>query len=278
MTKQRHLPHEDKNIAFHHEWGFRKEALLWEGERPIAPNLFPSADELRRWMLRQGQFSFITDQHRKQPNSYTNPYLYDYSSLVCVLAVTINDAHAIAIRTDPQDPEEAEIQRIRITNEHVLNIARICEALTKQLLYCTNIDSRNYKKAALGALLSTNCRGCADSGKKKHKISLLGSLAHRYNLCNEFENCLHEHLRIVNTRRNSRASHASSPILDIRSASESRDQLMTELDDLGNELVHMLEHISKLEKLIMQELTASVESQLTNSLWDPTPLHRRSPP
>jgi hypothetical protein len=95
------------------------------------------------------------------------------------------------------------------------------------------------------------------SGKSRHKISWLGSLGHRYHLCLEFDQCLHEHLKIVQRRRNIGAAHSDSPLITLRTPSESRAQLMQDSVDLGNEFVHMLKHLGDLETQMERELQES---------------------
>lgn len=253
-----HVSHADSNIAYHFDWGFRKEALLWSDKYPIGVNFHPLATEFRQWLLQKGQFTVFAEDHKSTIFSFTNPYTYHASVIAAILARAINATHEFAIGTEPYDDMEADIERIRVYNEQILYTARICEATIKQLLYCTQIPKGYYKNASLGGLLSVECRACKKSGKSRHKISLLGSLAHRYGLCLPFEHCLFEHIKLVNRRRNLEAAHSETQSLRIRSASASREQLMQDSTDAGNELVHMLEHISDLETRIMRELEAEV--------------------
>lgn len=265
LADSKHIGHGDADIAYHVEWGFRPEALRRRNGIPIGVNLYPIATEFHQWMLRKGQLSVFAEEDRQRCDAYSNPYTYHCSSLATILAVAINDSHSMASSSAPLDAMVAEVQRIRIYNEQVLYIARLCEALIKQLLYCTQIGARYYKDVSLGGLLSTECRGCKGSGAKRHKLSLLGSLAHRYGLCLPFEKCLFEHLKIVGRRRNVEAAHSEAQLLKIRSAPASREQLMIESLDAGNELVHMLQHISDLENHMIRELEAVV---LINGPWN----------
>ena len=255
MTDDQHpASHADPNIAYHFDWGFRREALLWAGKHPIGINFHPLATEFHQWLLRKGQFSVFAENHKSALLSLTNPYSYHASVIAAILARAINATHAFATSTEPIDDMEADIERIRVYNEQILYTARLCEATIKQLLYCTQISKGYYKDAALGALLSVKCRACKGANKPRHKISMLGSLAHRYRLCFPFEHCLFEHLKIVNRRRNIEAAHSETQALRIRSAVDSRAQLMQDSLDAGNELVHMLQHISDLETHMMREL------------------------
>jgi len=260
----KHIGHGDKDIAYHVEWGFRREALRWKNGVPIGVNLHPLAREFHQWLLRKGQFSVFAEQHKKEENAYSNPYTYHASVLATILADAINDSHDIATSAEIVDAMDAEIQRIRIYNEQILYIARLCEALIKQLLYCTQIGKRYYETTALGALLSTECRGCKNSGAKRHKLSLLGSLAHRYHLCLPFEECLFEHLKIVGRRRNIEAAHSHAQLLRTRSPADSRQQLETDSLEAGHELVHMLQHIGDLEARMIGELNTIVISNVSN--------------
>lgn len=252
--KQHHNSHTNSDIAYHVEWDFRREALLWVGENPIGINFYPFASELYNWMLRKGQVSLFVVEETASPLSFTNPYSYNTSIIAGILTHVINGAHDFATSTEPMSDTEAEIERIRLYNEQVLYTARFCEASIKQLLYCTKIPKRYYEDASIGTLLSSECRDCKGAGKPRHKISMLGSLAHRYRLCLEFEGCLFEHLKIVNRRRNVEAAHSGTQPFRIVSASDSRSQLEKDSLETGNELVHMLKHISDLETHMVSEL------------------------
>ena len=253
-SPHRHVPHDNGDIAYHLEWGFRPEALRRLKSVPIGANFHPLASELRQWLLRRGQFSVFVNADKAGPGSYTNPYTYHASTLCSILAAAVNDSHALATCTDPEDTMDVEIGRVRIHAEQTLYVARVCEALIKQLLYCTQIPKRYYERAGLGQLLSAECRGCRASGATRHKLSLLGSLAHRYRLCIEFEHCLAEHLALAGRRRNLEAAHSGSLSVNVRSCAESRAQLMVDSVALGSEFVHMLEHLGRIEERMLSEL------------------------
>lgn len=260
MTKDdHHQSHSDPNIAYHFDWEFRREAAIWSGKYAIGVNFHPLATQFRLWLLREGQFSVLAEEHKGSHASLTNPYSYHASAIAAILARSINASHDFETRTDSIDDMEADVDRIRICNEQVLNTVRFCEAIIKQLLYCTQIPEIYYKKAALGALLSSDCKVCKKSGKQQHKISMLGSLAHRYGLCIVFDQCLFEHLKIVNRRRNVEAAHSESLGLQLRPSTESRAQLARDSTDVGNELVHMLQHVSDLEIRMMTELKSRID-------------------
>jgi hypothetical protein len=227
---------------------------MWIGDRAIGVNFHPLATELRGWLLREGHFSVFAEEHKGSLSSLSNPYSYHASVIAAILAHSVNASHQFATGTEPMDSIDADVDRIRIYNEQVLYTARFCEATIKQLLYCTQIPESYYKTAALGALLSSECKVCKGAGKPRHKISMLGSLAHRYQLCMAFEQCLFEHLKIVNRRRNIEAAHSETQGLRMRPAAESRAQLAKDSIEVGNELVHMLQHIGDLETRMMAEL------------------------
>jgi len=253
-----HQSHPDPSVAYHFDWDFRREAALWIGERVIGVNFYPIATEFRDWLLRQGHFSVFAEEHKGTLLSLTNPYSYHASVIAAILARSINASHEFATGSELLDDMEADIERIRIYNEQVLYTARLCEATIKQQLYCTQIPEPYYKRAALGALLSVECDECKKAGKPRHKISMLGSLAHRYGLCIAFDHCLIEHLKIVNRRRNIEAAHAEVQCLRLRPSAESRTQLAQDSVDVGNELVHMLQHVADLEARMMQELKSRI--------------------
>jgi hypothetical protein len=255
-SNDHHQSHPSPGIDYHFEWEFRREAALWMSDLAIGVNIHPLATEFRQWLLREGHFSVFTEEHKGTPRSLTNPYSYHASVVAAILAKSINASHAFATGSDQLDDMEADIERIRIYNEQVLYAARFCEATTKQLLYCTQIPESYYKKAAIGTLLSTGCIDCRGSGRPRHRISMLGSLAHRYGLCMGFDQCLIEHLKIVNRLRNTEAAHAEVQSVRLRPSAESRAQLARDSFDIGNELVHMLQHVADLEDCIIKELNS----------------------
>ena len=166
----------------------------------------------------------------------------------------IIDSVAFADSQDQMDKTAAEIKRMRLYTEHVLYSARIVECFIKQLLFCTNFREGDYEKAALGALLSKDCTACRDSHRQRHRLSLLGSLAHRYHLCNEYEQCLSEHLKTVNRRRNVGAGHSVVSDFEPGPPDEARRKLIKDGLTLGEELLHMLHHIADIEQKMTDEL------------------------
>lgn len=253
-TRPTHIAHRDPNIAYHQDWEFRREAIIWDGGYPARINFHPVATEFRQWLLQKGQFSVLGEENKSQPYAFTNPYTYHASLLAAILANVINSSHAFSRSGEPIDAMEAEIERIRLYSEQVLYTARLCEALIKQLLYCTQIPKGYYDQTALGGLLAKKCKGCEGSAGMEHKVSLLGSLAHRYGLCMQFEGCLFVHLKVVNRLRSSEAAHADAQTMHIRTPEESRKQLDDDAIAALSELAHMLEHISDLESRMTAEI------------------------
>jgi hypothetical protein len=258
MADEHHRSPHDPNIAYHFDWDFRREAAIWDSERAVGVNFHPLATEFRRWLRQEGKFSIFAVEHRSAPRSLSNPYSYHASVIAAILAQAINASYDFAHGNAAISAMDADIERIRIYNEQVLYTARFCEATIKQLLWCTQVPEIYYKNAALGALLATECKTCRQAGKRRHKISMLGSLAHRYGLCLAFDHCLIEHLKIVNRRRNLEAAHSETLGLQIRTAADSREQLARDSIEVGNELVHMLQHISDLEGTMMAEMTTRI--------------------
>lgn len=259
-TEPKHISHKDKNIAYHMEWGFRREAAIWMDERPIGSNFHPLATELRNWMLRKGNVRFFSSEDKVLPYAFSNPYTYDGSILSVTYAQVINDSAAFAKDTRAADPDQVEIQRIRLYSENVLYAARLCEAFIKQLLFCTTFSEGDYRNSALGSLLSKDCNGCRSSKDKKHKISLLGSLAHRYHLCGPYEHCLNDHMKIANRRRNLEAAHSGVTKFTVQPAAKARNDLEEQLTSLGNDFIHMLLHISDIEAKMTAELKSRIRA------------------
>jgi hypothetical protein len=258
-------PHPDPSIAYHFDWDFRREAAIWHGGRTVGVNFHPIATELRDWLLRQGVFSILREDDKGGWDSFTNPYAYHASVLACILARTVEAGHDFVTADYALDEVDAEVERIRLYNEHVLYTARFCEASIKQLLYCTQIPSRYYEQAALGELLSSECKACKRAGRVRHKISMLGSLAHRYHLCIPFEHCLFEHLKIVNRRRNVEAAHAETQSLRMRPIADARARLHSDSHSILQELVHMLQHVSELEQRMLNELNGRTAADYSAS-------------
>ncbi|WP_285609359.1 hypothetical protein [Geothrix edaphica] len=168
----------------------------------------------------------------------------------------INAFHEYATTDTPDHNEvDAEVERIRLYNEVLMYSARFCEVAIKQLIYCTQIPESRYRRMALGALLESPCPDCKrQSGKEPHLVSLVGTLAHPFHLCMEFEHCAMDHMDLVNRLRNSEAAHAGVQKLNIRSIAESKLQLMQDSQEVLNGFVHMLSHVENLEHRMLMDL------------------------
>ncbi len=146
-----------------------------------------------------------------------------------------------------------ETRRLRLYNELVMQSARFCEAVIKQMLYCTNVPHRLYKNWSLGQLMSADCKDCRKDGRP-HAYSLLGALACQYYQCRVFEACGFDHLALVNRRRNAEAAHASQAGMNIRTAIDSRADLAAALTGVSNDLEHMARHIGDVEQAMIREI------------------------
>lgn len=260
-SSTRSQPHaRGTHAASHPDWDLRREALIWAGGIPVTPNLVPFADEMRNWLGQNGHLSVVTEETRRHPLGYTNPFTYHAATIGTGLGAAINAAFAFTESAEPLDPLGAEVERIRLHSELVINVARFCEATIKQLLHCSTIPRRLYVRATLGQLLALDCDACRKAGQPTHDISLLGALAHRYFECLPLEHCMLDHLKIVGDRRKMDAAHSSAPILNPRDAASSRAELRTVLDDVGHGLGHMADHIGTYEQKLLAELNLVILS------------------
>ncbi|WP_199099803.1 hypothetical protein [Dyella sp. ASV21] len=246
--------------ASHPHWELRRNALIWSGETPVAANLSPFADEMVKWLQQKGPLSVVTQATRNHPLGYTNPYTYPAATISAGLGAIINAIVAFCKSTEPMDPLEAEIQRIRLHSELAINIARFCEVTIKQLLHCTNVPLAMYRRATLGQLLAQDCPACRKAGMNTHDISLLGALAHRYFECLALEHCVIDHMKIVGDRRKMDAAHSEAPILNPRDAAASRSDLFEVLEESGYGLGHMADHIGTYERKMLQEVGLIIAS------------------
>lgn len=274
------LPHEghaDPSIAYHIQWPYSDRAFLWNDRAtkrrksdPCGINFQPLATQLRLWLLRKGGQSsyFAHDRNGRGPGTLTNPYTESGSVLTLMYADAINEAHAFTTSTTHMDDISAERRRARFYSEIVLLNVRVSEACIKQLFHCTAISTRDYKKATLRGLLDSECRACQKAGMP-HKISLLGSLAHRFHLCLQVESCLDQHLAIANRRRNTQASHATFSGFDPRPVAEVRARLDKEVTELGEELIHLLQHIGQIEEKMREELGYALTVGMKDPWWQP---------
>lgn len=268
----RHEGHPDPEIAYHIPWAFRREAFIWKRGLPVKPNFHPIGTELRSWLLCEVTgLPVLSCDPTGQSSNFTNPYTASGSTLAVIYTSVINEAYDFVHGSKTLADIDAESKRYRLYVELVLYTSRICEALIKQLLYCTGISTKTYKDAALGALLQKPCYACKKAGKPEHKISLLGSLAHRYQLCYEVEHCLEKNLRIVKRRRDVDAAHATLSGFEPDHPDGGRKRLSSSVIEIGEELVHMLQHISNIEKCMSNELTIAILNGIEHPWWKGNP-------
>ncbi|TNF06417.1 MAG: hypothetical protein EP323_05150, partial [Gammaproteobacteria bacterium] len=218
----------------HHSWSYHPQAFRWSGEMIGGINLLPIATAMRAWMQQKGDLFLMPSQEAPDKSGFTNPYTESGVTLSLIASRVINHSHAYAHGAEPSHDEvDSEIERLRIYNEILLYSARLCEVAIKQLLYCTQIPKSRYGRMALGQLLESKCPTCKrENGKEPHLVSLVGTLAHPYHLCLEFEHCTMDHMDIVNKLRNSHAAHSGVQTLNIRTSEISRSQLLKESRDI----------------------------------------------
>lgn len=246
----------------HHPWGYRPQAFRWMGEQIVGINFLPLARDMRAWLMQRGQLPVAAKADQQEQGGYTNPYTFSGSTLSLVMGRVVNAYYAYGTTQTPKHNElDAEIERIRLYNEVLLYAARICEVSIKQLLYCTQIPESRYERMALGALLESPCPSCKrQSGKKPHSVSLVGTLAHPFHLCLEFEHCAMDHMDLVNKLRNSQAAHAEIQTLDVRSKESSKAQLLKDCDEVLSGFLHMLSHLDALEEGMLDDLAKKGEA------------------
>ena len=253
-----HIPHKDRTVAYHMEWGFRRQAAVWIGTTPIRVNFYPFSTELRNWMLRQPDRLGI---FLAKDQELTNQYTYDASILTTIFQYIVNEGAKFPQGVSGCGAYEAEARRIRLFAEYVLYTTRLCEAFIKQVLFLTTFPESYYRSSALGSLLTKECDGCRGSKGKRHKLSLLGSLAHRYGRCDAYEHCLHPHMSIANRRRNLEAAHSGVSPFRLRSIDELSQEFQSEFTTVGEDLIHMLLHISEIETNVLEELTRLIQPE-----------------
>lgn len=265
-----------QNDALHVPWEYcRTRAFRGFGPLfPLGVNLYPWAEALRAWMAqeRDSDFPLFTKDHKEAPGSHSNPYTYDASVLVCITSVVINDSHRLARGDEPVDEIDANVARVRIFNEQALYFARVCEVIVKQMLHCTDLPRRSYKLAPMRKLIGTlytPSRG--KQGGEDVLFSPIGSLAHRFKLCGQYEECLRGHLIELGNRRNEVAAHAGTMPLEIHATDESNDRLLKDSVELGNHFFHALEHLAEIESAMLQELEERVPERVTVRFPGPKP-------
>jgi hypothetical protein len=245
----------------HHEWSYSPHAFRWAGERIAGVNILPLAGEMRAWMLQLGQLSLMPTPEASTSGGRTNPYTASGVTFQLLMSRIINASHDYSTNdTQDHNKVDAEVERIRLYNEVLMYSARFCEVAIKQLLYCTQIPESRYKRMALGALLESPCPDCKrKNGKEPHLVSLIGTLAHPFHLCLEFEHCAMNHMDLVNRLRNSEAAHAEVQQLNIRSVEESKFHLMQDSQEVLSGFVHMLSHLEDLERKLLLDLAQKGE-------------------
>jgi len=262
MTNATATPSKREWHGSHHSWSYRPQAFRWLGEIIAGMNILPLAGDMRAWMQQRGQLALMPVPPPPSWGGFTNPYTTSGVTLQLLMARAINAAHEYATTNTPGHNEiDAEVERVRLYNEVLMYSARLCEVAIKQLLYCTQIPEPRYGRMALGALLESPCQDCKrHDGKKPHLVSLVGTLAHPFHLCLEFEHCAMDHMALVNRLRNSEAAHSGVQPLNIRSVEASKLQLMQDNQEVLEGFVHMLSHLEDLEREMLQDLAEKAES------------------
>ncbi|WP_139227366.1 hypothetical protein [Pseudoxanthomonas sp. YR558] len=260
-TSEDKPPHREWH-GTHHAWIFRPHAFRWAGPQIVGINFVPLAKDMRAWFLQQGNLPILSTADYLEIDSYYNPYAYSGSALALAMARVVNAFHDFTTVESPElDETDTEIERIRLYNEIILYSARICEVAIKQLLYCTNIPESRYRRMALGALLESPCPSCKEkNGAKPHQVSLVGTLAHPFHLCLEFEHCAMDHMDLVNRLRNSQAAHSGIQALKIRSIKESKENLLVDGEKILSGFLHMLSHLQTLEERMLDDLGKKAEA------------------
>lgn len=244
----------------HHSWSYHPQAFRWSGEMICGINFLPIATEMRAWMLQKGHLTLMPEA--ADSGGFTNPYTSSGVTLSLLMSSVINCSHKYANIVQPTHNEiDSEIERLRLYNEILLYSARLCEVAIKQLLYCTQIPKSRYKKMALGSLLESRCPTCKRAnGKEPHLVSLVGTLAHPYHLCLQFEHCAMDHMDLVNKLRNTQAAHSEVQELNIRTPEISRTQHQEESSEVLSGFLHMLSHFEDLEQNMLQDLISKAEA------------------
>jgi hypothetical protein len=114
-------------------------------------------------------------------------------------------------------------------------------------------------------LLTQDCSGCHTSKEKRHRLSLLGSLAHRYRLCIGYEKCLQQLLPMVNHLRDTQAAHSGVEAFRVTTPADSRERLRAQSDKLGHEFLHMLEHIGEIERNMWNDMSERISGRLSTA-------------
>lgn len=249
-------PHSSPHDASHQPWEYGRGAVIWGSDgRPLAVNMLPHATHMRAWLSRETDTLWQDgDYVDPQLEQQRNPYSESLVTLGCSIALIIDDICKFNESTSEIPPPEAEIRRIRLETELILHAARFCEAAIKQMLHCTAFPRKLYRNAAMGQLLALDCKACRGAGRPAHTFSLVGSLAHHFFLCIEFDGCALDHLTLAERRRNIEAAHSNAQRLKICTPTQSRNELRTTLDEVAGDFLHLLSHISQVEIAMAREI------------------------
>ena len=243
----------------HEDWNFCTRCFYEQWDNPLKPtnshtvvNLYPFATNLRKWLLREPvKLPLILPKDF----SLSNPFSHHTSCLVLIFTDVVNDFAAFLQNrnVDLIEPWQIDLKRMHLASEMILYTVRICEALFKQMLYCTQFDFKRYWHKSLGKLLEQRCYAC--KGKRKHTVSLAGSLAHRYKLCGQYEQCLKKDLNYLNKLRNTQAAHATVGQINMSPTLEEAWRVANwHCNEIGNKFIHMLKHISEIELAMIKEV------------------------
>lgn len=258
------LPGKREWHGTHQDWCYRPHAFRWTGEYISGSNLLPLATEMRAWMLQQGYLSLMPLPESPTNGGYTNTHTENGITLALLTSKVISESHAYATAPTTGEHEgeiDTELGRIRLYNELLINCARFCEVVIKQLLHCTSIPESMYQRMALGQLLESPCPSCKkQNGMKPHSISLVGTLACPFGLCHAFEECAMNHMNLVNKLRNKQAAHSEVQQLIVRPIEESKAQLFRDCDEILNDFVHMLSHLEDLEERILADVSEKADA------------------
>lgn len=257
--KQAKYPHRTPHEASHQPWEYSPGAVIWVGDTPAFPNIEPAAARLRAWLTRKSSTMWEPGKYvDPELENQRNPYTASLVTLAGSIGLIINDASSLAELDTELEPVEFDLRRIRLETELILHAARFCEASIKQMLHCTDLSRQHYRDAALGQLLSMDCRSCRKAGLPTHDFSLLGSIAHQYFLCHEFDGCAIDHLILVNKKRKLEAAHSSAQGISWGTVEESRSRLKTTLEEVGGAFVHLLEHVATAEAAMIKEINIRI--------------------
>src|SRR5215213_4067382 len=108
----KHIGHHGKDIAYHMNWNFRRQALRSTSSNRIAFNFYSLATALKNWLQQKGQLHFSTLKDSKLED-FTNPYAHAGSILAISFAQVINDSYAFSMAQEPMSENDAEIKRLR---------------------------------------------------------------------------------------------------------------------------------------------------------------------